>query len=362
MDQDNMNDNYINYTSQGYANVNLMTLSNFFGSLNNNTNSNDEEDNMPPLVSLNTDSLFDTPFMTASNMLNQIQQLQSSMYYNNVNSYISNSNIHPQINNQTMNFVSHNNNYYSNINPQLSGPSMMNQYINQYVNNSTLLLPINNMNLINYMNQNIYPFNMAHQENILGLNNTTMLNIPNLQSMQSMHSSNINIMMNTPPTFQGPTGLQGNTTHFPIGATGTNAPSPMISGATGTHIHAPPIHGASGSNMSVNTNCIIKNNQKLSFGDEDFDFISYCVDKSDLSSGVFYKLRYKNIKLEFILKINSTNGKPIYNKKFLKMIKIIESIMSDVNESDNLRSICNIIYHKDYYISLSIKSKINIVI
>lgn len=355
MDPDNMNDNYINYTSQGYANVNLMTLSSFFGSLNNNTNSNDEEDNMPPLVSLNTDSLFDTPFMTASNMLNQIQQLQSSMYYNNVNSYISNSNIHPQINNQTMNYVSQNNNYYSNINPQLSGPSMMNQYINQYINNSTLLLPINNMNVVNYLNQNIYPFNMAHQENILGLNNTTMLNIPSIQS-------NINIMMNTP-------------THFPMGATGTNAPSPMIygatgthihvpqtHGATGTHIHAPPIHGASGSNMSVNTNCIIKNNQKLSFGDEDFDFISYCVDKSDLSNGVFYKLRYKNIKLEFILKINSTNGKPIYNKKFLKMIKIIESIMSDVNESDNLRSICNIIYHKDYYISLSIKSKINIVI
>lgn len=348
MDQDNMNDNYINYTSQGYANVNLMTLSNFFGSLNNNTNSNDEEDNMPPLVSLNPDSLFDTPFMTASNMLNQIQQLQSSMYYNNVNSYISNSNIHPQINNQTMNFVSQNNNYYSNnsnINPQLTGSSMMNQYINQYINNSTLLLPINNMNVVNYLNQNIYPFNMAHQENILGLNNTTMLNIPSIQSMQS----NINIMMNTP-------------THFPMGATGTNAPSPMIYGATGTHIHAPPIHGASGSNMSVNTNCIIKNNQKLSFVDEDFDFISYCVDKNDLSGGVFYKLRFKNIKLEFILKINSTNGKPIYNKKFLKMIKIIESIMSDVNESDNLRSICNIIYHKDYYISLSIKSKINIVI
>jgi hypothetical protein len=218
----------------------------------------------------------------------------------------------------------------------------MNQYINQYINNSTLLLPINNMNVVNYLNQNIYPFNMAHQENILGLNNATMLNIPSIQS-------NINIMMNTP-------------THFPMGATGTNAPSPMIYGATGTHIHAPPIHGASGSNMSVNTNCIIKNNQKLSFVDEDFDFISYCVDKNDLSGGVFYKLRFKNIKLEFILKINSTNGKPIYNKKFLKMIKIIESIMSDVNESDNLRSICNIIYHKDYYISLSIKSKINIVI
>jgi hypothetical protein len=301
--------------------------------------------------------------MTASNMLTQIQQLQSSMYYNNVNSYISNSNIHPQLFGTPMNYTTQNNNYYfndSNINPQLSGPSMMNQYINQYVNNSTLLLPINNMNLINYMNQNIYPFNMAHQENILGLNNTTMLNIPNMQSMQSMQSmnSNINIMINTPPTFQGPTGLQGNTTYFPMGTTGTNAPSPMIYGATGIHIQAPLTYGASGSNMSIN----YKNNQKLSFVDEDFDFISYCVDKNDLSSGIFYKLRYKNKKLEFILKINSTNGKPIYNKKFLKMIKIIESIMSDVNESDNLRSICNIIYLKDYYISLSNKSKINIVI
>lgn len=376
MDQDN-------YTSQEYANVNVnvnaFTLSSFFSNLNNNTNENDieddniEDDNMPSLVSLNTQSLYDTSFMTASNMLTQIQQQQSSLFYNNLNSFISNSNIHPQL---------HNHNHYlnnSNINSQLSGPTMMNNYLNHYISNS---IPINNPNTNNFINNNIYPFNMLHQENILGLNGTTGMNnnMMNGPSNNIMINGNFNQTVatnaingnfnqyitpthgmsgsNGPTMFHGMTNIPGNVTiHGPFGIQG-NSTIHGPSGASGSN--GTIIYGPSGSNMSGYLNN--KVNHKLSFVDDNFHFISNCLDKSDISKGILYKFKYKNIKLEFVLRINESNRKPIYNKKFLKMIKIIESIINNMNESENIRSICNIIYHKDYYISLSIKSKINIVI
>jgi len=408
MDQDNLNDNYINYTSQVGSNVNPMTLSSYFSNLNNNTNENDVEDDMPSLVSVNPESLFNYPFIsqtpssfiTASNMLTQIQQMQSSLYFNNVNSYISNSNIHPQLHNTTTNMMLTNYNHYinnSNINSQLSGPVMMNNYLNHYINNT---LPINNPNINNFINNNIYPFNMAHQENILGLNgmigiNGNMINGPsnnimmngvqnNFNQPMTIHGMNGPTMFHGNTTIHGPFSFQGNTTIH--GSTGSNGPTMFhgnttIHGSTGsngptmfhgnTTIHgpsgstgsnAPMMYGASGSNMSMNINLNNKTNHKLSFVDDNFYFISNCVDKNDISKGILYKFKFKKIKLEFILKINESNGKPIYNKKFLKMIQIIESIINNMNVPENIRSICNIIYHKDYYIILSIKSKINIVI
>lgn len=298
MDQDNTNDNYINFNSIGYNTT--TNLSNLFES--------EEYTDMPQLVSLIS-----------------LQPNISSNLQLNVTHIINNSNINPTLNTTT------------------TLPNIMSDYLAHYLNNT---LVSNSHNLNNFVNNNIHPFNTFHQQNTLGLNN--------------IHSQTANVNIGPTGGFNNITGLTGLT-----GLTGMNGNMILQSNVTANS----NIMGATGMNSNITSNIFgasgtynVNNyqNSKLSFIDNNFHFYSTCNDKDNFSKGILYRFRYNDISLEFTLKIDPKTKKPYYSKKFLKMINIIDSIIKSDNY--NLRSICRIIISKDYYINLSIQSKINIVI
>jgi hypothetical protein len=111
-------------------------------------------------------------------------------------------------------------------------------------------------------------------------------------------------------------------------------------------------------NSYINNARFLLLNSKFTFTDNEFNIKIFLMsEKEDNFFQRYYDIKYKNLHYKTILKINQDTFEPVYNKKFYKIIELIEDLQKLNKYYSN---ICRSILKKDMFIGRTINSKFEI--